>query len=111
MVPLPCDQDIEGSSDLMPFAVVPVPVKEKCCEQTMASDSFILHTAAHRMSTDQTRKCEGDVCSAMIEVVQEKSSRGRMLARKCSEYLKAFPESSKFTSIKEFHANLVGGPS
>ncbi len=106
MRPLPTEQDINSESDLLAFSIA---VKRgKCCNNPNDA-SFILHTAAHRVSSVERPKSECDVIQDMSDVLQEKSGRAHMLSRKCGEYLKEFPELAPVKTLKQFHELLAQG--
>ncbi len=106
--PLPTDQDIESESNLLAFSIAVD--KEKCCDQTTGA-SFMLHTAAHRVCTAERLKSERDVCNDMLAVLQENSICSRMIARKCNEYMKAFPHLAQVQTMKQFREMLAQGDS
>ncbi len=107
MVPLPVEQDMESESDLKAFAVVPM--KEACCK-TPHTD-FVLHTAAHYMSTEQREKTESDVRKEMGELLSAKSAKTCMFSQKCAEFFKSYSESSAFSGLKEYHQSLISNSS
>ncbi len=108
--PLPTKQDIESESDLLTFSVAE-DKNDQCCDDR-SMDSFILHTAAHRASTVDWGKSERDICNDMLAVLTEKSARGHMISRKCTEYLKEFAEVAPVKTLQQFRELLEkgGGP-
>ncbi len=106
MVPLPTEQDINSESDLLAFSVTVK--RDKCCNKQNVP-SFILHTAAHRVSSEQRHKSERDVIDDMCQVLDERSARARMISRKCSEYMKQFPQLAPVQTMKQFRAMLAEG--
>ncbi len=107
MVLLPVEQDMESESDLKAFAVVPT--KKACC-MTPPTD-FVLHIAAHHMSTEQRVKTESDVWKEMGELLTDRSAKARMFSRKCAEFFKSHAASSAFTGFKEYRESLFSSSS